>query len=53
MKNNTTIILTNWSPEKGPENPKIQTCPSCNGSGKVNGTTCNTCGGSGKIKANS
>ena len=47
-----TLILLAWSPEKGPENPKIQTCPKCGGTGKVSGSTCSTCGGSGKIKAN-
>ncbi len=40
-------------PEKKKENPKIQTCPSCAGTGKnKEGKPCSPCDGTGKIRAN-
>lgn len=35
------------------ENPKIQQCPKCGGTGKdKNNNKCGTCNGDGKIRAN-
>jgi DnaJ-class molecular chaperone len=41
------------APGSGNENPKIQICPNCGGTGKdKDGKSCSPCRGTGKISAN-